>query len=290
MTLKDLQYFLMVCEHKSVRKAAPKAYISPQGLNKVIHNIEQAVGAQLFTREHGVYETTVYGERYRQYARQVLDASTAMEADIDRIRLENAGAIRLAYSRILSGTNVMDRLDAFRTHHPGCPLDLVRASDVDVHNLATAAPPMLALTIAPCRTNGLTLRPLKRHRYVLMTAESHPLAARQAVGIPDLEGQRLILLDDGHMCNHNIVAYCRQAGFAPNLAYEASGAASAKMLCEQDKGVFVMMEFLGDALDLSGVKLIPFTAETPTWDTVFLHAADYTPTRQEQLLMDYLAG
>lgn len=48
MDLKDLEYFKTVCEQKSITKAAHSLYMTPQGLSKLIKNME--LGAVLLNR------------------------------------------------------------------------------------------------------------------------------------------------------------------------------------------------------------------------------------------------
>ena len=53
MDTKDLRAFLRVYEEKSVNKAAKQLFITPQGLSRVIHNLETDLGTTLFTRTPG---------------------------------------------------------------------------------------------------------------------------------------------------------------------------------------------------------------------------------------------
>ena len=50
MDLKDLEYFKAVCEQKSITKAAHSLYMTPQGLSKLIKNMELELGAVLLNR------------------------------------------------------------------------------------------------------------------------------------------------------------------------------------------------------------------------------------------------
>ena len=43
MDLKELEYFKMVCEQKSITKAAHALYMTPQGLSRIIKNIENTL-------------------------------------------------------------------------------------------------------------------------------------------------------------------------------------------------------------------------------------------------------
>ena len=50
MNIKELQYFKVVCEQKSITKAASVLYMTPQGLSKVMKNIEAQLEASLLIR------------------------------------------------------------------------------------------------------------------------------------------------------------------------------------------------------------------------------------------------
>lgn len=290
LTFKDLQYFLAVCEQKSIRRAAPLAYISPQGLAKVIQNLEGKLNAPLFVRSRGVYELTEYGERLRRFAVETLEEAELMRRDIQRLRLAKSGTIHLACSRMLAATPVIGLVEAFRSGHPEIPLEMVEGTDQDVHRLVDGSPPMLALTVAPHNEASYQLERVCRMPYVLMVNKTHPLAGLKEVAIGDLAGQELVLLEDSHMAYHNILAACREAGAQPRIARQASGASAALTLCRQGSGAAVVMGFLADTLNLGEVRLVPFAKGAPTWDAAFLYRRDYTPDPQERRLMDYVCA
>ena len=62
MDLKELEYFKMVCEQKSITKAAHALYMTPQGLSRIIKNIENEMGATLLNRTASGISLTRSGE------------------------------------------------------------------------------------------------------------------------------------------------------------------------------------------------------------------------------------
>ena len=50
MNIKELEYFRAVCRLKSITKAAHSLYMTPQGLSKIIKNLENELHVQLFKR------------------------------------------------------------------------------------------------------------------------------------------------------------------------------------------------------------------------------------------------
>jgi len=50
MDTKDLRFFRQVYEERSINKASKLLFITPQGLSKNIHHLEEELGACLFER------------------------------------------------------------------------------------------------------------------------------------------------------------------------------------------------------------------------------------------------
>ncbi len=57
MDLKELEYFKMVCEQKSITKAAHALYMTPQGLSRIIKNIENEMEATLLEQDGFRYQS-----------------------------------------------------------------------------------------------------------------------------------------------------------------------------------------------------------------------------------------
>ena len=50
MDIKDLEYFLVICRHQNLAKAARSLYITPQGLSRIVKNLEAELGTALLRR------------------------------------------------------------------------------------------------------------------------------------------------------------------------------------------------------------------------------------------------
>ncbi|HJF85436.1 LysR family transcriptional regulator [Megamonas hypermegale] len=72
MEIKQLEYFLAVCERGSFNKAADCLYTTQPNVSKVINNLEQELGRELFKRTYKGIELTPYGKTICQYAEVVL--------------------------------------------------------------------------------------------------------------------------------------------------------------------------------------------------------------------------
>lgn len=62
MNIRELEYYKMVCQQKSITKAAHALYMMPQGLSKIIKNIENELEATLLNRTSSGITLTKSGE------------------------------------------------------------------------------------------------------------------------------------------------------------------------------------------------------------------------------------
>ena len=68
MDIKDLEIFLAIAHEKSIAKASKRLYMTPQGISKVVKNLEQEMNCRLFMRSSFGMLLTESGERFLEYA------------------------------------------------------------------------------------------------------------------------------------------------------------------------------------------------------------------------------
>ena len=96
MDIRDLKVFQMIAFEKSVTKAAKKLYMTPQGVSKILKNLETEMGSQLFVRDKNGMHLTESGECFLVYANQDIEEYYEMKQEILHIeqRQQNSGRSR----------------------------------------------------------------------------------------------------------------------------------------------------------------------------------------------------
>jgi len=79
MTLQQLKYVLAVAETRNISKAAEKVFISQPSITAAIHQLEQEMNVQIFSRTNKGVEVSKEGEELLAYARQVIEQADLME-------------------------------------------------------------------------------------------------------------------------------------------------------------------------------------------------------------------
>lgn len=63
---------MAVVQEKSIARASKRLYMTPQGISKIVRNLEAEMDCRLFTRESTGMALTESGERFLEYAKRIL--------------------------------------------------------------------------------------------------------------------------------------------------------------------------------------------------------------------------
>ena len=63
MDIKDLKVFHTIAKEESIAKASRILYMTPQGISKIVKNLEAEMGCRLFTRNKSGMQLTQSGTR-----------------------------------------------------------------------------------------------------------------------------------------------------------------------------------------------------------------------------------
>lgn len=93
MTIQQLRYITKVAETGNLTEAAKAFYVSQPNLTNVIRRLEEELGITLFQRTNRGVVTTVEGDRFLAYARQILE-----QVDLVEEKYLNAERLRPKFS------------------------------------------------------------------------------------------------------------------------------------------------------------------------------------------------
>ena len=73
MTLQQLKYVITIADCGSMNEAAKQLYLSQPSLSETVMSLEEEIGVELFIRTNRGIRTTMEGEEFLSYARQVVE-------------------------------------------------------------------------------------------------------------------------------------------------------------------------------------------------------------------------
>ncbi len=198
MNLNHLRSFLEVTKRGSLSEAARARRISQPAISNQIKRLERELGMVLLIRsERGVVSLTAAGEVFRAFAAQVMTAHEEMMQRLNHLREEISGELVIAASTTPGEFILPQLLTDFRARYPQVETKVTIADTKDVVEKVLARQCDIGFIGAPIERPRLILVPLIKDEIVLAVYPDHPFARREAIRLEELQGQRLILREEG---------------------------------------------------------------------------------------------
>ncbi|MGL6201161.1 MAG: LysR family transcriptional regulator [Lachnospiraceae bacterium] len=288
MNTKELEYFCVVCREKSITKAAKLLYMSPQGLSKIIKNLENELEATLLIRSKAGVELTESGKCLYNKAGYIVEHCKEVRNDIRIIEKSYAGEIDLLSAYGILRLISPDCIVKFKQNYPQIGLTYREYPDLEVERRFLEKEGNIAFSLAPFAAGIYDVKELKSYKIKLLVYKEHPLSSRDSVTIHDLKGEPLYIESSEFKIYHLIVNRCLQAGFEPNIIFETSGFSLCHRMCREKKGISVTVDFISNDMTTDDLRLIPFSDENYEWKACMLIRQQEQPSREVMLFQNYV--
>ncbi|MFQ6394925.1 LysR substrate-binding domain-containing protein [Nocardia sp. KC 131] len=188
MELRQLTYFVAVCEELSFSKAAIRCYISQSAISHQIARLERDLGVQLFERSTRAVVPTDATMRLLPLAKQMLSLESAIRATVRT----SGHRIRLA-ANMSFATRSLSAIAGARAAHPDAEIEFVIKPFRQRITAVADGDCDMALIRGSVDQPGLAVEQLWVEDLVIATSSGHPLATREEVTLAELSPYPLLL-------------------------------------------------------------------------------------------------
>lgn len=176
MNLRNLKYFCAAYEAGSTVAAAKLCHVTQPVISNAIAQLEEELGARLFTRQQrGLTPTAAAVRLFRLGGKLLADAEAIVETFQDAATHPR---LSLCIHPTVSVSHVKRLL-----HHLKREL-----THLELTVLTDAAAADAELTSQTCVAEGRSFMPLWEEQYALLVPQDHPLAVKEEVTLQDLHG------------------------------------------------------------------------------------------------------
>lgn len=215
LTLRQLQYALAVAETKNFRKAAQVCAVAQPSLSAQIMDLEAALGVRLFERLPRGVVVTEAGAALLVHARQMLRDAADLAATAERLRDPLSATLRIGVIPTVAPYLLPEVAKPLRSAYPR--LQLLwdeEKTDALLQKLSYGELDAALLALGTDGFEDLRYEVLAKEPFYLVTPLGHALAkgAKRALRLEALDGETLLLLDDGHCFRDQALSVCRRAG------------------------------------------------------------------------------
>ena len=265
LKLKDLRYLVAVADTRHFGQAAARCFVSQPTLSAQLKKLEDYLGVQLIERQPRRIALTEAGAQVVARARRIIEASDEIVALSQLQRDPLAGRLRLAllptigpYLLPLVAARIRRRLPRLELllyeYQTGPMLDHLHAGDIDVGILALPVP-----------ADGLIDRRLFDEPFVVAVPEGNPLASRKSLKSADLDGETLLLLEDGHCLRDQALDVCRHSSVHEKQDFRATSLETLRQMVASGAGLTLLPQLASSGAygHARGVSIVPFARPAP---------------------------
>ena len=187
MELRQIRYFLAICEHGSFSRAAEACDLTQPALTKAIKGLEEEVGGAVFHREGRRLVLTELGRMMRPHLERLAGEQEAALTVAKNFRLLRQTPLRVGILPTIGPARIGGFLREFRDANPGVETAISEGSAESLSRRLEAAELDLAIANpASGFGDGFRSEPLYPERYVVVFAPGHPFSRKDAIRLADV--------------------------------------------------------------------------------------------------------
>lgn len=251
-------YFDAVARYGSIRRAAEALHIASSALNRRILDLEHEVGTALFERLPRGMRLTTAGELFLGFVHQSLKALRKVELEIDQLRGEMRGIVRIAVAESVTPSFLPAAISKYQIDHagvgfhvqvdgPGALLDALTRDSVDLI-LTHEAPSMQAVTVLA----------EARHQLCAFVVPGHPLTKLPRVCLSDCVEFPLAIPDQSLAARALVDTVAEEASLTLRSALESDSIETIKSFARLGGAVALSFR-LGTQEESPGLSTLPLT-------------------------------
>lgn len=190
MELFQIRYVLAAAETLNFTRAAERCNVSQPALTKAVKNLEEELGAPIFSREGKRVRLSDFGRSILPTLRQMQDQAERAKAIAQEHRLLDKVPVRLGVLGTIGSVRIARYLAAFQSRFEGVEVEVTEAPVPELLNRLDSG--RLDLAIAnPCDgvPESFHAHPLYSEMYVAVLPPGDLLAGRNSVALKDLSGR-----------------------------------------------------------------------------------------------------
>lgn len=195
MEMHQIRYFLAVVKQLNFTRAADACNVSQPSLTRAVKQLEQELGGELFYRERPSARLSELGQIVLPHLQQVYDEAHAARLVAEDYRKDSRIKLRLGVMCTIAPTMLIDLLSSVRARDGRVEVEIRDSSARKLDTELLDGELDVAIYCIPGETpdERLHTMPLFREQMVIALPPNHALARRDAIRLPDLDGERYLV-------------------------------------------------------------------------------------------------
>jgi LysR family hydrogen peroxide-inducible transcriptional activator len=266
MNFRALQYFVKLAELKHFSRAANACFVSQPTLSTQVQKLEDELGVTLVERAPRKIMLTPIGEDIAHRAKHVLRDIEHIKDAARRSRDPETGTIKLGIFPTLAPYLLPHVIPCICQRYPELRLQLAEEKTEDILNMLDQGRLDAGLLATPVEEPGMEMEILFEEPFVIAMPAAHPLSDKQSISLKDLEGEELLLLEEGHCLRQHALEVCALAGAHERVDFHATSMETLRQMVAANAGVTLMpvLSVKPPIPSIDNIALRPFDPPAPS--------------------------
>ena len=261
LDLKTLRLFAVVCDCRTMARAAEQEHIEPSAISKRIAQLETDLGVELLTRGRRGVQPTPAGLALLDHARTVLFTMERIAGDVAAFAGGIQGHVRLIATASAIAEALLDDIGAFMRDcaNRNIKIDLEERLSRDLVRGVREGSASLGVCWDRVDFEGLRHVPYRRDRLALAVHAGHPLAARATLRFEDTLDAEHVGLPPSSAVHAMLQRAAAKAGRSISYRVIVSNFDGALRVVAANLGVSVVPLELGKRAAALELRMIPLS-------------------------------
>jgi LysR family hydrogen peroxide-inducible transcriptional activator len=216
--------------------------VAQPSLSEQIKQLEQILGGPLFDRLARGVALTPAGRALLPRAQALLEDAAALPKFLDSLREEVSGELTVGAIPTVMPYFLAPFLRQFVDAYPQVALQLREATTRELIEQVHNGVMDLAILSLPINRPGLVRSELFREPLYLAVPNGHALASETQLDLGKIDGERLLILKEGHCLRGETLALCQRVKAKFSSEFEADQFASIFSLIGSGFGLSIVPE------------------------------------------------
>lgn len=256
MTIRHLEIFIKVAECGKMRQAAEELFISQPSVSQAIKEIEDHYGVKLFERLSKKLFITEQGERLLKHATHIVKSFDQMEEEI--FSMGQSLTLRIGGTVTVGSCLMPVVIKQFEQANPEIDTKIIIHNITEIHEQISNSTLDIGIVEGEVSGDDLTSIPICTDQLVLIASKNHPLVQKDKITLADLQGQDIIVREEGSSARIIFDHLLKEHHIAMNEKWYSTNTESIKNAVLAGQGVAVLSNLLlGNEIHSGSVRIIP---------------------------------
>lgn len=237
MEMHQLRYVAAVARTGNFSRAAERCHVSQPSLSQQIQKLEGELGERLFDRLRRHVRLTAAGEAFLPRAERILAEVEAAHREVREASGLLRGKLSVGVLPTIAPYYLPAAVAQFARQFPGVEVVLQEETTGRLLSMLAACETDLAVVSIPLKDDRFEFETLFTEELLLALPAEHPLTRRKAVRLTDLEGERFILMKEGHCLGDQVLGFCTSKDFHPQVSCRSAQVETIQALVRAGLGV-----------------------------------------------------